>query len=244
MVVAMLAGPARVGRDGAALRAGCDGRSTELSRLTAGTEVEVKFSMNGEAGACYKVESGGRTGWLSAGDLEGVEGFDKARRAGNQTNSPDNNGPEINKIGKITTSDTRIQGRATETVKKALEMLDQHQPKQALRLMEWSLANEGRKDAFALAVAGVAAYQSDELQRAAEYWRESLALEANPSVERLLERIQQEAGADTGRNVTNGERFRLRYDEGEVPAHVAAVMLDALDGEYKRIDEAIGCGGE
>jgi hypothetical protein len=146
-------------------------------------------------------------------------------------------------LEKVKESQSRLSGRATETVKKALELLDQHQPKQALRLMEWSLANEGRKDAFALAVAGVAAYQSDEVQRAAGYWRESLAIEANPSVERLLGRIRQEAGADTGRNVTNGERFRLRYDEGEVPAHVAAVMLDALDGEYRRIDEAIGCGG-
>jgi hypothetical protein len=211
--------------------------------LAAGTEVEVKFSMNGEAGACYKVEAGGRTGWLGARDLEGLEGFERARRNGNQTNSSEGNNNRISILEKVKESQSRLSGRATETVKKALELLDQHQPKQALRLMEWSLANEGRKDAFALAVAGVAAYQSDEVQRAAGYWRESLAIEANPSVERLLGRIRQEAGADTGRNVTNGERFRLRYDEGEVPAHVAAVMLDALDGEYRRIDEAIGCGG-
>lgn len=214
-----------------------------MSRLAAGTEVEIRFSMNGEAGACYKVEAGGRTGWVGAGDLEGLEGFERARRAGNQTNSLDGNTNVINKLRQLSESETRLEGRATETVKKALEMLDQHQPKQALRLMEWSLMNEGRGDAFALAVAGVAAYQSDELRRAAEYWRESLALEANPTVERLLGRIGLEAGADTGRNVTNGERFRLRYDEGEVPAHVAAVMVDALDGEYRRIDEAIGCGG-
>jgi len=105
------------------------------------------------------------------------------------------------------------------------------------------LMNEGRQNAFALALAGLAAYQSDELKRAGQYWTESLAIETNPAVERLLARVKRESEADKGENVANGERFRLRFDGGEVPGHVASAMLDALDGEYRRIDEAIGCGG-
>lgn len=243
LALAMTMGGPRAGGAGAVVRAGCGEGDEQVGRIDAGAEVAIRFSMNGEQGVCYKVESGAVKGWVMAGDLVGLEAFDAGRRNANQTNYLESKPNHSNEIRQLTKTETRIEGRATETLKKALEMLDQHQPKQALRLLEWSLMNEGRGNAFALALAGLAAYQSDELKRAEQYWKESLAIEKNPPVERLLARIKSEAAADKGDNVTNGERFRLRFDGGEVPAHVAAAMLDALDSEYKRIDEAIGCGG-
>lgn len=243
MLIALVMGPPRAGGSGAVLRAGCGGGEDPVGRIDAGTEVKIRFSMIGEQGACYKVEAGSLEGWVLAGDLVGLEAFDADRRNANQTNPSESKVIDNKEIRSLAKNGTRLAGQATETLKRALEMLEQHQPKQALRLLEWSLMNEGRQNPFALALAGLAAYQSDELKRAKQYWKESLTIERNPSVERMLAQVKLETDLDKGEHVANGERFRLRFDGGEVPAHVASAMLDALDAEYKRIDEAIGCGG-
>ena len=61
--------------------------------------------------------------------------------------------------------------------------------------------------ARSLAVAGMAAYQGDDVRRAIEYWKESLEKEPNPSLERLLQRAQREAQGDTSAGKKYGARF-------------------------------------
>ena len=87
-MLALLAAPPQVARNGAVLRAGCEPGSDEVARLEPGVEVAVRFSMNGEGGVCYKVVAGGRQGYLGAADIEGLEGFEQGRRSANPANSP------------------------------------------------------------------------------------------------------------------------------------------------------------
>lgn len=242
ILMALLAAPPQVGRDGAVLRLGCEPGSGEIARLAAGTAVSIRFSMNGEGGVCYKVQTAGKQGYLSTADLDGLDGFEQGRRSANPANSPSSPstaGPTT----KPAAAEIRFNGYASPTVREAMDLLDKHQPRQALRRLEWSLANEGRANPLTLALAGLAAYHSDELDRAGQYWRESLQIENNPSVARLLARITQESAADRGSNVEHGERFRLRFDGGQIPPHIASAMLQALDAEYQRIDGQLGCGG-
>jgi hypothetical protein len=198
--------------------------------------------MNGEGGVCYKVQTAGKQGYLSTADLDGLDGFEQGRRSANPANSPSSPstaGPTT----KPAAAEIRFNGYASPTVREAMDLLDKHQPRQALRRLEWSLANEGRANPLTLTLAGLAAYHSDELDRAGQYWRESLQIENNPSVARLLARITQKSAADRGSNVEHGERFRLRFDGGQIPPHIASAMLQALDAEYQRIDGQLGCGG-
>ncbi|MBA3974711.1 MAG: hypothetical protein C0504_10915 [Candidatus Solibacter sp.] len=241
-LLALLAAPPQVGPGGAVLREGCDQSSAGIAQLAPGTGVSIRFSMNGELGVCYKVQAAGRQGYLSAADLGGLDGFEQGRRSASPADSP--SAPAAPRAAvRPAEAGIRLNGLASSTVREAMDLLDHHQPKQALRRLEWSLANEGRLNPLTLALAGLAAYQSDELARAAQYWRESLQIENNPSVARLLDRLTRESAADSGANVEHGERFRLRFDGGQIPAHIASAMLQALDAEYQRIDGQLGCGG-
>ncbi|MBE0658555.1 MAG: hypothetical protein IH602_12765 [Bryobacteraceae bacterium] len=242
ILMALLAATPQVGRDGAVLRAGCEPGSGEIARLAGGIAASIRFSMNGEGGVCYKVDAAGKQGYLSASDLVGLDGFEQGRRSANPANAsspPSAAGP----TEKPAAAAIRFNGYASPTVREAIDLLDKHQPRQALRRLEWSLANEGRANPLTLALAGLAAYHSDSLDRAAQYWRESLQIENNPSVALLLDRVTRESAADRGSNVEHGERFRLRFDGGQIPPHIASAMLQALDAEYQRIDDQLGCGG-
>jgi len=97
------------------------------------------------------------------------------------------------------------------------------------------------RDPFRLAVAGLAAYQSDQPKRAVEYWTESVALRADPAIESLLRKARKELAGDTGRNRVQSRRFAVRYDGEALSESVAAEMLAALNEEYARIDAGIGC---
>jgi hypothetical protein len=238
------AGPA-VAQGGALLRTACAKDAGTVATLPAGTPVALRFSMSGDLGQCYKVTAGAQSGYLLAGEITGLESYERARRAAPDTGLPREIRADPVRLGK----ELRTQAAApaagstdvTPTVAQALRLLDQRLPKQALRLVEWSLAQENRKDPFVLAVAGLAAYQSDNPRRAVEYWAESLAVRPNASVEALYHKAIQEVRADNSAYVVHGGRFVLRYDQGEVPAAVADTMLAALDEEYTRVDAALGC---
>ena len=242
ILIALLAPPPQVAPAGAILRSGCDPASEPLAQLDPATPVSIRFSMNGESGVCYKVDAAGKQGYLSAADLDSLDAFDYARRSANPANTP-SPASSTAPSPKPAASAIRFNGYATPTIREAMDLLDKHQPAQALRRLEWSLANEGRANPLTLALAGLAAYHSDSLDRAAQYWRESLQIENNPSVARLLDRVTRESAADRGSNVEHGQRFRLRFDGGRIPPHIASAMLQSLDAEYHRIDTQLGCGG-
>jgi hypothetical protein len=95
--------------------------------------------------------------------------------------------------------------------------------------------------ARALAAAGLAAYQGDEVRRAADYWKQSLEKESNPSVERLLKRAERELQGDSSAARKFGSRFVLRYDETKLDSESARTILAVLEEEYARVSYELGC---
>ncbi|MBL0157207.1 MAG: hypothetical protein IPP47_08925 [Bryobacterales bacterium] len=217
---------------GADLRASCNSDADVVGRLEGGAPARVLFAISGEMGQCAKVESGGRAGYLLMGELTGLAAFEKGRREASDQ-----------MIQMLRSQLTRLPSEAPGKpgLDGALELLERGQPRQALEAAENLLRSGPKRDPFQLAVAGLAAYQSDQPQRAVEYWTESLALRADPAVEGLLRKARKELAGDTGREKVQSHHFKVRYDGGAVSDAVAAEMLETLNEEYARIGAGIGC---
>jgi hypothetical protein len=87
----------------------------------------------------------------------------------------------------------------------------------------------------------MAAYRSDNLAGAIAYWQESVALEANPPLERWIRKAEQEARADRSSEKLYGMRFLLRYENQAVPPEKAREMVAVLEEEFSRISFQLGC---
>lgn len=218
---------------GAELRASCNADAKVMGRLEGGAPARVVFAISGELGQCFKVESGGRSGYVLAGELTGLAAFEKGRREASDQEMIQMLRSEVTRMRKV--------APGTPGLVSVMEMLERGQPRQALEAVENLLRSGPGRDPFSLAVAGLAAYQSDQPKRAVEYWAESVALRADPAVEALLRKARKELTGDTGREKVQSQRFVVRYDGGAVSEFVAAEMLAALNEEYARIDAGIGC---
>src|SRR5437879_5468629 len=73
-----------VGRDQAALRDGCDASDATITKVPAGSPVELRFAMSGSTDTCYKVNVtvAGKTisGYMPASALAGLESFQDGLR--------------------------------------------------------------------------------------------------------------------------------------------------------------------
>jgi len=229
----LMADSPAVRKGGAELRASCNADAEVVGRLDGGAAARVVFAINGELGQCVKVESGGRAGYLLVGELTGLAAFEKGRREASDQEM----------IQMLRSQVTRMKEEAPGKpgLGGAIELLERGQPRQALEVAEGLLRNGSKRDPFGLAVAGLAAYQSDQPKRAVEYWTESVALRADPAIEGLLRKARKELAGDMGRDKVQSQRFAVRYDGGAVSEGVAAEMLAALNEEYARIEAGIGC---
>jgi hypothetical protein len=95
-----------------------------------------------------------------------------------------------------------------------------------------------------MALAGVAAWRSDDGKRALEYWRSAMALDPNAPLENLIKRVERETKGDQSGEKLVGMRVVLRYESGAVPVETARQMLGAIDSEYSRIAAQLGCHPE
>lgn len=241
---------ATVREGGAGLRAGCSADAEVVARLAGGTQVEVRLSISGDLGSCYKVAAGGQSGYLLAAELTGLESFDQARRAGNEQALPQMIRAEIGRLKEDLAAQVRQRaglsaasaGGMDPSVAGALSLIETNQPRRALELIETDLLRTRPKDPFVLSLAGLAAYQSDRTRQALNYWAESLAVRPNPSVEALYRKAQKELAADTSRSRMYGSRFVLRFNDNEIGQGTAQEILAALNEEYARLDAALGCG--
>lgn len=228
-MMALLAQGPRTAESGGALREWCAADARVLARLEPGLPVTVRSSITGENGVCYRVETGGQKGYLFAAELEGLEEYDAARRGADTAALP---------------SELRVAAARAppgSTVGRAVELLEARQPRQALQLFEYALAREGANGPNVLALAGLAALQSDQPAKARAYFQRSLALEANPQVAALAARAERESAHDNSDHVLRGSRFVLRYDQLSLAPAAAAAMVNALEAEYARLDAALGC---
>jgi len=241
---------ATVREGGAGLRAGCSADAEVVARLAGGTSAQIKLSISGEIGTCYKVTAGAHSGYLLAEELTGLESFDQARRAGSEQGLPQMIRAEIGRLKSDLAEQAKqaapvsggSRGGMDPAVAGALELIETNQPRRALELIETGLLRTRGKDPFVLSLAGLAAYQSDQPRQALNYWGEALAIKPNPSIESLYRKAQKELSADTSRSKMHGTRFVLRYNENEIGQGTAEQILGALNEEYSRLDMALGCG--
>ena len=223
------------------LREGCSADDYLVANLDAGAPVKIRYALAGEAVPCYKVtvETGGKTleGFLPASAIAGLDEFEKGLR--------DASWPDPEKVlGSIRAAAQQMPSLSTASLasSQAAALLDASQPAKALELLE----NELRKktDPTMLALAGVAAWRSDDPQRALVYWKNSLAMQPNPDLEKLYRRVEKETTGDQSTAKLYGLRVLLRYDANVVPVETARQMVSALDGELLRISDTLGCTAE
>jgi hypothetical protein len=187
--------------------------------------VRIQFAFSGDIGTCYKVEAGGRKGYVLASELGGLEEYESARARASDRGVMQMIRAEIGKLkeeaglapspGSPQPGTLQLSGRATPTIASAIKMLDANQPRQALDALETEILRGNRRDPFLLSLAGLAAFQSDEPRKAVEFWSDSLKV--------------------------FGDRFLLRYNDNELSRDQAGRLMDVLNDEYRRIDAGLGC---
>jgi hypothetical protein len=223
------------------LRDGCSADAYVVATLDAGAPIKIRYALAGESVPCYKVtvEIGGKTleGFMPASAIAGLDEFEKGLR---EASWPD---PE-KVLGSIKAAAQQMTslGGATLANTQAAALIESSQPGKALELLENEL--RVKNDPTTLALAGVAAWRSDDPQRALVYWKNSLDMQPNPDLERLYRRVEKEATGDQSTAKLFGLRVLLRYDATFVPVETARQMVSALDSELLRISDTLGCTAE
>ncbi len=213
----------RVKEDQAALRAACDAGAPVVATLTADTPLKVRFVLMGDM-PCYKVaaDMGGRQieGYLPATAIEGLDSFDKSRRAAawittTEALSAVRNTQPLAALKAPAGGLAALPASARVILAQAEQLIEASQPGKALSLLEPEIKK--RRDPALLSMAGVAAWRSDDPRQALDYWRESLDLAPNPDLERLYKQVEKERSNDQSSERLFGVRVVLRYDSGTVP---------------------------
>src|ERR1044071_1307366 len=178
------------------LRSGCAPDARVLASLPSGTPVTIRYSINGEAGPCYKVavQVDGKLveGSLPPSAVSQTEEFDQARRQAVWMDTP----LIVNTIrsSAVLPSLRANPGAAPGLAQKAADLISSSRPQKALEILEPEL--KVRRDPGLLALAGLAAWRADDNRLALEYWRASLAIVPSPEVEKIYRRVERESKAD------------------------------------------------
>jgi len=226
------------------LRAGCSSDAPALASLPAGASVTIRYSISGESEPCYKVsvdvDGKPREGYLPASAIGDREDFDQARRQAVWLDSA-----TVVSAIRATTALPSLRANTTGAAgvaQKAVGLIDASRPQKALELLETEL--KSHRDATLLALAGIAAWRSDDSRQALEYWRASLDIAPSREVEKLYRQVEREAKGDQSNDLLYGMRVLLRYESSTVPAETARQITAVLDQEFTRISQELGCSAE
>ena len=219
------------------VRSGCEAENAVIANLPAGTPVEIRFRL-ADGSDCVKIaaKDGAReiVGYVSSSALAGLDAFEKERSAAAAADPVPARQTLIIQPG-------RSSGRGRDPeVERARDFLLANQPAQALEILEPALQRY-RNNPNVLLLAGLAAYRMDELDTAMGYWKQSLDLAPNPSLESIYDRVKREAAADPASERLVGMFVALRYERQAVPVEAARAILSTLDEEYGRISTELGC---
>jgi hypothetical protein len=242
LALAMGVNAASVKDGNAPLRSGCYEDSTRLATLSKGTPVTLRYALSGESIPCYKVavEVDGKKveGYLPGSMIDGLDTFDKARRDAAWLDMSQIMGA-IKNTAERSASSSLSAGATGPVAYQASLLLEASQPGKALELLEAELKK--RRDPGLLTLAGVAAWRSDAVPKALEYWRASLDLQPNAELEAMYKRVEREKNGDKSGDRLMGMRVQLRYEGVSISADAARQMLSALDEEFGRIANELGC---
>jgi hypothetical protein len=240
---ALVAKPATVKIDATVLRAGCEADSERIATLSSGTPLAIRFALSGESVPCFKVaiEIEGKLteGYLSDAAIQGLEEFERGRRDAAWLDA-------TQVMGALRSSErmpSLMPGASGSSVAAhAAHLIETSQPAKALQVLEEVVKKQ--RDPGLLALAGIAAWRSDDAKRALEYWRASIHLHPNSDLERLVRRVERETQADQSSQKIVGMRVLLRYDDSTIPVETARQMVGALDEEFGRVALNLGCPAE
>jgi hypothetical protein len=228
-----------VGVDQAPLREGCDSAEPVVAYLAKGDPLDLRFAVAGAAGGCYKVvaRTDGRTiqGYLRADAIEGIEEFDRERRA-----APAAGAPAVLKADGGAIQQAMLARDPADPGARAARLIEAGRPAEALELLQPVLRANGQ-DPGLLSLAGYAAYRADDARSAAGYWQRSLALRPSPAVQRLLEKAEKELREDKSGERLVGTRFLLRYSRSQMEPAVARTVVAMLEQEFSRVSLELGC---
>jgi hypothetical protein len=132
-----------------------------------------------------------------------------------------------------------VTGATAAVAQKAADLISSSRPQKALELLEPELRTH--RDPGLLALAGVAAWRSDDTRLALEYLRASLDIVPSPEVEKLYRQVERESKSDQSTERLYGLRVLLRYESATVPIDTARQMTSVLDQEFIRISGQLGC---
>jgi len=239
----MLLLAATVKGPGAPLRTGCEPEAGYIAQLPRGTQVAIRFSLSGSAGPCYKITAslGGQTveGYLPGGVIEDTAAFDKARAQGGRIGVS-----EVMEAVRTEVAEVAVgtKDNVPPQIKEAIRLMDSGQAGKALQILEAEL--KLRRDPELLALAGAAAWRSDEADLALTYWKRSLDLYPNPKIEAIYRYVLQEVQGDKSNERMVGAKVMLRYEGTSISADTAREMMKVVDQEYARISSQLGCSTE
>lgn len=223
LVLLLAASVLTVRTGGTPLRAECEGEAT--ARLSAAAPVKIRFGING----CYAVDvvEGGvaLSGYLTANEIAGIETWEQERRSAPTLRASSPGAPAAPDSGYLAD---------------ALRLMAENRHSDALAAAERGLIHRPR-DARLLAIAGLAALETDSPALAVGFLKDSLAIRAEAATEQALIRASRELASDRSGGLLNSPRFRFRYDHRVLSGEKARSLLTMADEEYARIASALGC---
>ncbi len=226
------------------LRSGCDTQDEIVALLPAGTPVELRFRLS-DGSDCFKlsatVDGKDVVGYLPAWSLTGVARFDEDQAAASPVSSAAASPLSASKeLDKAAGEANRYLMRSTDpALHRAAELL-KSTPAQALEQLQAALRRNPR-DPSALLLAGLAAYRSDQLPAALDYWKQSLDLAPDQALASLYGEVKREAAADRSGSRLYGAHIALRYEGEALPVETARAVVALLDDDYSRIAAQLGC---
>jgi tetratricopeptide (TPR) repeat protein len=227
------------------LRSGCGAEDQIVASLPAGTPVEPRFRLS-DGTDCIKIAAtvGGKDvlGYVPASALTGLTQYDENRSAAASVNtSPASVGAAP--LRPAPETDQYMLHTADPALARAAHLLNESQPAQALEQLQAALPRHPR-DPEVLMLAGLAAYRSDQLRDALDYWKQSLDLKPNQALNGMYEVAKREAAADRSGEKLYGMHIALRYEGEALPVDTARAILAMLDDDYTRISTQLGCTSE
>ena len=227
------------------LRSGCSADDEVLANLPAGTPVELRFRLS-DGTDCFKISTtvDGKDvlGYLPASALTGLAQFEEDRTASGfatqSTPSPAAITRALN--GQPGEANQYMVHTTDAAIARAAQLLNASQPAQALDQLQAAMQRHPH-DANILLLAGLAAYRADQLHDALDYWKQSLDLAPNETLQGIYETAKHEAVADRSGEKLYGAHIALRYEGEALPADTARAILSMLDDDYSRISAQLGC---
>lgn len=219
------------------LRSGCDADDGVVTKLPAGTPVEIRFRLS-DGSDCFKISAtvDGKDvlGYVPASALTGLEQYEQERSAAASVETL----RALNPV--ITESKKAMAQTGDPALDRAQQLLEAQQPAQALEQVQIALRRHP-SDPNVLVLAGLAAYRADQLRAALDYWKQSLDLSPNDTLAAVYARVKREADADHSGDKLFGIHVALRYEGDALPSDTARAILATLDGDYSTIAAQLGC---